>query len=89
VAQQAERLSLRQVSPLSTARTNGIWTQLWVRCGGAAFVYHASASPSIADILLLCREPALWANCRLMHCNKQHIQKDRLATVSPKFNQTF
>src|ERR1700676_4933641 len=33
----------------------------WVRCGGVGYVPRASASPSIADVLLHCHEPPLGA----------------------------
>jgi hypothetical protein len=42
----------------------------WVRCGGGGGgVYRASAFPSIAGISLRCRELAVWARCRPLHCS--------------------
>jgi phosphoglycerate kinase len=43
-----------------------------VRCGGAGLVRQPSGLPSIADILLRCREPPQWANCGPLQCSKRH-----------------
>jgi hypothetical protein len=41
--------------------------------GWVEIIRRPSGLPSIADILLHCREQPLWANSRLMQCSKRHL----------------
>jgi hypothetical protein len=42
-----------------------------VKNGGSGPIRRPSGLPAIADVLLHCREPPLWANRRLSRCKKR------------------
>jgi hypothetical protein len=71
ITQNGCRSNFTDPYSLPASLTTPDWP-VWVRCGGAGFVYRGSASPSIAAIMPHRREPPLGANCRLLRCSKPH-----------------